>query len=417
MIQLQHLLRRAFSRPSRPAHIAWMTVLAMAGIFAATPRASAVTIDDTFTGTVNGVPAGWSVLTGISDPNGTVSEGNGAVTITDPRDVTGDGGGPVLIRSNTSFGPIKGFTAQVNIASTAGHVESILAVGDPSKFALVVQFDPTTSQFSASVFSQTAGQSSFKLGSVVAPPASPTGQEPASGALSFTVTATNDSFEIICTALNYDSLVIPFSSAALAGFSALADLGDSAGLILGGSANYPSVQGSVAYDHVNIVTQDVVTSVDDRAQIIVLQEELTALLPTGDTNTDKKLQAAIGSLSKSLASSLWLDEDHLAKNGQTVFEAEKQAIQTLEAIATGNKTPDSLAIPLADVIDKLLTTDFDLASTAVADATAAGGDPTKIADANSELAKSAAADQAGKVDEAIEHAKQAWLKAQNALKK
>ena len=153
------------------------------------------------------------------------------------------------------------------------------------------------------------------------------------------------------------------------------------------------------------------------ARVIAVQQALLALLPSGSKDADKSLQKAIDSLTKSLETGLWLDGSHLTKDGHKVFDADKQAVQALAEIYNGKKTPAALVGPALDAINQLVTIDMDLATTAITDAMQAGGDGKKLAEATKFLAKAAAADQAGNVDAAIESARQAWQKAQEALKK
>lgn len=215
------------------------------------PLAYGVTINDEFTGGSGSIPLGWAPIPGLTDPAGRIVENNSVVTITDPRSLNGDGGGPTLIQSNVSLGTIVGFRSLVEIASTSGSQRVVVAVGNPGAYALVVQYDPATCGFQASVFSAVAGQASYKVPSpTVSPPASPAGEEPSSGPVRFSIDATPDGFRISSDTLGYDSGWITYLSANLPGFGSPIDFGNAASFIIGTSAEYPSAEGTVAFERV-----------------------------------------------------------------------------------------------------------------------------------------------------------------------
>jgi len=65
----------------------------------------------------------------------------------------------------------------------------------------------------------------------------------------------------------------------------------------------------------------------------------------------------------------------------------------------------------------LVSVDSGLAQTEITDATNAGGDAKKLAEANKEMAKAADSLTKGKPDEAIEHYENAWHKAEESIHK
>jgi hypothetical protein len=127
-----------------------------------------------------------------------------------------------------------------------------------------------------------------------------------------------------------------------------------------------------------------------------------------------KLKDVVKALNDSLDSSLWVDGNHVdPKHGNQVFDKEKQAVQKLVELLKKSSIP---AATLQSMIDTLEHADRVLAELAVSDAVAAGGDAKKIADAQGELGKAADALAAGDFPQAIDHYKNAWQKARDAVK-
>jgi hypothetical protein len=137
--------------------------------------------------------------------------------------------------------------------------------------------------------------------------------------------------------------------------------------------------------------------------------ELQALLPTGDKETDRRLEKAIKDLNDSLDSDLWVDDSHLAKKGKKVFEEEKQTAKEFGKIGL----PFQL---VSNVLNTLVYADQQLAQVALADAIAGLGDPKDIQKAQDDLATAAARLAAGDFDKAIESYGKAWEDARKALK-
>ncbi len=132
---------------------------------------------------------------------------------------------------------------------------------------------------------------------------------------------------------------------------------------------------------------------------------LKALLPTGNTTTDTLLKVAIASLSQSLNPNYYVDATHLKKTtGSNVFTFEQVAVRQLQAI----RNPPAA---IATAFLALLAADEGFAQTAIADAIARGGNPTKIAKAQALLAQALAATNPFK---AIGLLRSAWQTAMGA---
>jgi hypothetical protein len=142
--------------------------------------------------------------------------------------------------------------------------------------------------------------------------------------------------------------------------------------------------------------------------------ELQALSATvTDKQDGRKLDEAIKHLTKSLDLELWIDETHLqTKHGDKVFNEEKDTVVKLLELLKDKKStiPDAT---LQGFIDRLVSADKLLASTAISDA--AGGNAKKIDKANEELGKGDARILDGKFTDAIEHYRNAWKQAIEAM--
>jgi hypothetical protein len=138
-----------------------------------------------------------------------------------------------------------------------------------------------------------------------------------------------------------------------------------------------------------------------QALIVTLQ----GLLPTGDSQADKKIKEAIKHLQKSVEPSNWIDALHPSKN--TTFNEEKNAVEDLMQIKSPSPAITSAITAIVDI-------DQNLAQIAIDEAVSRGGNATRIANANSEMAKAAADVLAGKFDNAIDHYRNAWQQATGA---
>jgi hypothetical protein len=135
---------------------------------------------------------------------------------------------------------------------------------------------------------------------------------------------------------------------------------------------------------------------------------LQALLPTGDADADRKINRAIHEIGESLASQLWVDDSHLTDLGRRVFHEEMEAARALTRIVN----PPAA---VAGVLDSLVAADRALARIAVDEATAAGGDPAILLDADKQMQKGDEEAANGHMPEAINHYGRAWKKAQLSL--
>ena len=144
-------------------------------------------------------------------------------------------------------------------------------------------------------------------------------------------------------------------------------------------------------------------------------DEINGLLPTADKHDAGKLKDAAKSLSESLESGLWVDDNHVvSKGGEKVFDKEKEAVKKLSELLK-DKSPTISAGTIQGWVDALVDADAALAETAVAEADT--GDAKKLDEANKKLDKAAEERAKGNLDGAIEHYKNAWKKAMETLKK
>ena len=142
----------------------------------------------------------------------------------------------------------------------------------------------------------------------------------------------------------------------------------------------------------------------------------TALFAAANKHDADKLKDVISKLTDAVDPSRWgVDGNHLlVKHGDQVFDLEKDAAGKLEEMIKDQNTviPDATLQPL---LDTLVQADQILANVAIADATAAGGDPHKLAEAAQELAKAADELAKGHSHDAIDHYKNAWHKAEESV--
>ena len=143
-------------------------------------------------------------------------------------------------------------------------------------------------------------------------------------------------------------------------------------------------------------------------------DDLIALRATvTDKQDGKKLDEAIKHLTKSLEPELWVSETRLnPKHGEKVFQEEKDAIVKLLDLMKDKKSTIPVAT-LQGFINRLVNADRLLASGAINDA--AGGDVKKIDKANEELDKGDARVADNHFTDAIEHYRNAWKHALQAV--
>ena len=146
-------------------------------------------------------------------------------------------------------------------------------------------------------------------------------------------------------------------------------------------------------------------------------DDLTVLRATvTDKQDGKKLDEAIKHLTKSLDPELWTDETHLqAKHGDKVFNEEKDAVVKLLELIKDKKSAFYQSLTLQGFIDRLVNADRLLVSAAIHDAVTAGGDVKKINKANEELSKGDARVSDNHFADAIEHYRNAWKHAIEAV--
>jgi len=130
---------------------------------------------------------------------------------------------------------------------------------------------------------------------------------------------------------------------------------------------------------------------------------LGALLPTGDKNTDKRLNKAIDSIAESLDPAWWTSDQSITD--KKVFNNERAAVVQLELIVTSG-VPEAGAAMAA--IDVLLNADRQLAQIELIAAIVRGGDAFKIADAEAAMADAAALTALGLYNEAVNAYQAAW---------
>ncbi len=135
------------------------------------------------------------------------------------------------------------------------------------------------------------------------------------------------------------------------------------------------------------------------------RDDLAGLLPTGSQGNDNRIGKAIAAIEASLSSDLWADDTHLTKQGHKVFAQEKKAVQELLEVSGADAGAAQAAIAL------LLDADARIAQAAIDIAVATGGDPDRIAAAQSAFDAAAAAGPA----QAVDRYRQAWRLAVQAV--
>lgn len=153
------------------------------------------------------------------------------------------------------------------------------------------------------------------------------------------------------------------------------------------------------------------TAQDTRTSIIA---EITSLIPTSDSDADKKLAEAAKKLTESLSGKYWSGPDELGEEGKKVFEKDRDAAKKLrEAIEKLTKAGlDQTAV--AETLSALVSEDRRLAEAMISAAETAGASGSKIEDARKEMTKAEKELADNKPDDAIDHFKKAWEKAVKA---
>jgi len=136
---------------------------------------------------------------------------------------------------------------------------------------------------------------------------------------------------------------------------------------------------------------------------------LSALMPTGDRNTNRRLSAAIGFIEDSLSGSWWTSDQTITT--KKVFDFERRAITQLKLVA-GSGVPEAGEAQVA--IDVLMNADRQLAQIELIAAIVRGGDSSKISDAKSAMADAAEYAALGLYPDAVNSYKSAWDSATKA---
>jgi hypothetical protein len=154
-----------------------------------------------------------------------------------------------------------------------------------------------------------------------------------------------------------------------------------------------------------------------------LKQEAAGMLlsnKTGDKKVDKTLDKAIDHIENSLKDALWLDDLHLdPKHGNKVFDEEKKATLELQNLIKEKKVPDAIKDICREVIDKLVEADALLANIAYMGAKDYAGDKkvdmelNKCRDKFLMIEEDFSKEHHHKV---IDHFKEVWRHAQNAIK-
>jgi len=165
----------------------------------------------------------------------------------------------------------------------------------------------------------------------------------------------------------------------------------------------------------NTATETTVVSIIEWKKNVL--KDLIALRSTvTDKQVRQKLVEAIKHLSNSLEPSLWVDDNALeAKHGQTVFSEEQAAVMFMSDLIKTNAS--GLAGTLQGFVNRLIAADHALADIAIHQAISAGGAANLIAQAQNELALGDSNANSGEYTVAIEYFRNAWLHAQQAMKK
>ena len=109
---------------------------------------------------------------------------------------------------------------------------------------------------------------------------------------------------------------------------------------------------------------------------------LTALLPTVNSQSDRKIRNAIASETASLNRPNWVDDNHIdGRNGDKVFNLESDAADSLQAV----HKPRTLAPAIATALQVVAAADRLLAQTGIDDL-GPRANPHKVADAKKEMA-------------------------------
>ncbi len=140
---------------------------------------------------------------------------------------------------------------------------------------------------------------------------------------------------------------------------------------------------------------------------------LEVLQPFAGEHT--RIAQAIAKINDSLDPALWVGPNKLEyRAGNAVFAAERQAVNKLKRVKQHQVSPAAWAA-IAEAIDLMVAADRILAECAIHTAIEEGGNATKIAKAEVQVANGDADAAAGKHSQAIRHYQNAWKLANQAL--
>ena len=137
--------------------------------------------------------------------------------------------------------------------------------------------------------------------------------------------------------------------------------------------------------------------------------DLAALLPSGDGNTDRRLDSAIDSVNASLHLDWWTSDQTITD--AKVFDNERRAIAQLALVVVGGGPEAGAAM---DAIMVVLNADRQLAQIELIAAMDRGGRASKIADAQAAMEDAAAYAAVGMYVDAVNAYKAAWRAATSA---
>jgi hypothetical protein len=149
----------------------------------------------------------------------------------------------------------------------------------------------------------------------------------------------------------------------------------------------------------------------------VLNELIALRLTVTDRDDRERIDEAIEHLRESLGPPLWIDQTHLEpRHGEEVFDEEKDSVNELRELIRRNRSSIPGAL-LQGFVDRMVRVDRQLAVVAINEAIAAGGDRNKIARAQEELARGNSDIAADRFESGIEHYREAWERALEAMRR
>jgi hypothetical protein len=181
------------------------------------------------------------------------------------------------------------------------------------------------------------------------------------------------------------------------------------GLMIGSSSTHIACTVSVKAAAPRELKNDTIVKLEEAKQF------------TTNKHTLERIEKAIEHIRRSLDSRLWIDDLHLSKNGYKVFHEEKKAVHYLMKILKDKKETTAVKEVVQTVIGSLLQVDKLLADTAIRDAKAMGSTNPRviheIKKADQKFSEAMKDIRKGRFDHAIGEFEEAWMHAQDAMKK